>query len=74
MRTFFDGILNFLTPLPTPPVKTNIQPFFETKMILARNIESGEHVWLEAPVTHVDLRTRKTSHTDGYPFRTDAYD
>ena len=76
VRTFFQGVLNLLAPLPEPPPKTNTKPYFKTKMVLAKNIESGENVWLEMPVNQVDLRTRRTnaSEIDGFSFRTHEYD
>jgi hypothetical protein len=61
---FLDDILNFFVPpvIATPPPP---KPYFETKMVKSRNIDSGETVWLEMPMSQIDLRRLKDERVHG---------
>lgn len=62
---FLDEIFNYFVP-PVRPLETHhIKPYFETKIIKAKNIDTGEDVWLEMPMSQVDLRRLKDTRVHG---------
>jgi len=62
---FIDEIIDYFTP-PAPTPRIPPKPYFETKMIEARNIDSGETVWLELPVSQRRLRDERVHGGDSF--------
>lgn len=62
---FLDEIFNYFVPPVRPPETQYIKPYFETKIIKAKNIDTGEDVWLEMPMSQVDLRRLKDTRVHG---------
>jgi hypothetical protein len=55
---YFGYIFDYFVPPEYPP-HDHIKPDFSTKIVKAKNIDSGEDVWLEMPVSPFDVRRLK---------------